>query len=183
MKQLTLLIDQSKLSQITEVQETLPISKIHDGYINHVVESDYKYLTLNVMRQPVSDHLCYILKSSISNRIYIGYTVNFPRRLRQHNGELVGGAKKTRKWRPWHPICLIKGFYELSSALRFEYHLQHPRRKRKAKENVINFTLENLVSLINNGDRSIMPWPSFQIIWYYSEYSIQHPRISNHYLN
>src|SRR5438309_1475310 len=32
----------------------------------------------------VSDHSCYILMSSVSNRVYIGYTVKFSRRIRQH---------------------------------------------------------------------------------------------------
>ena len=144
-------------------------------------------LTLNVISyQPPSDHLCYILKSAVSNRTYIGYTTNFTRRIRQHNGEIVGGAKRTRKWRPWYPICLIRGFYESSSALRFEYRLQHPHCKRKAGEDAITFTLQTLVNLINNGDGSVIKenkisWPVLNIKWFDSCYSIQHPRIINEY--
>ena len=33
--------------------------------------------------------------------------VNFPRRLRQHNGEIAGGAKYTRKGGLWTPIWLV----------------------------------------------------------------------------
>ena len=79
-----------------------------------------QFLQLNILREFSSDHMCYILKSSISNRIYVGYTINFSRRLRQHNGEIVGGAKKTRNGRPWYPICIIRGFYEASSAFEFD---------------------------------------------------------------
>ena len=32
----------------------------------------------------------YLLKSTVSNRTYVGYTVNIKRRLRQHNGEIKG---------------------------------------------------------------------------------------------
>lgn len=143
-------------------------------------------LTLNVIPKPTSDHMCYILRSLVSNRTYIGYTVNFDRRIRQHNGETQGGAKKTMKYRPWTPVCKISGFYESSSALRFEYRLQHPQRKRRAKENAVSFTLETLVNLINSGDGSIekgnkIPWPPLTIQWATREYFIQHPKVINLY--
>ncbi|CAH6418134.1 Hypothetical protein HVR_LOCUS6, partial [uncultured virus] len=132
----------------------------------------------------------------VADRTYVGYTVDFPHRIRQHNGEITGGAKKTHKWRPWVPVCLIRGFYESSSALRFEFRLQHPsyrtnkqkyRRKRKpAGQDAIAFALQTLINLINSGDGSMekdnkMPWPHLQIIWYYPQYSIQHPNVSNFY--
>lgn len=131
-----------------------------------------------------TDHICYILKSSVSNKIYIGYTVDFNRRLRQHNGEIVGGAKKTEKYRPWYPICLIKGFNESSSALRFEYRLQHPKRRKRAGEDPIHFILETLVNLINNGDGSIqkdnkIPWPKLLIEWKVSGYNINLDNVIN----
>lgn len=37
----------------------------------------------------------YLLVHSLSNKTYIGCTNNKQRRIRQHNGELVGGAKYT----------------------------------------------------------------------------------------
>ena len=108
----------------------------------------------------ISDHMCYVLKS-LSKRIYIGYTVDFNRRLRQHNGELVGGAKKTEKGRPWIPICQIKGFYDKSSALRFEWKMQHSRTPRPNCESNIMIILTNL---INNGD-GVLSWPKLDIQW------------------
>lgn len=150
-------------------------------------------LRLNIVRNSInnfegipSDHLCYILKSSVSNRTYIGYTINFPHRIRQHNGDIVGGAKRTMKGRPWYPICLIRGFYEASSALRFEYRLQHPGRRKKRAEDAVLFTLQTLVNLINSGDGSIaknnkMPWPKLNIKWYDSRYSILHCNVINVY--
>ena len=54
---------------------------------------------------------------------YIGATVDGDRRLRQHNGELVGGAKATHK-RPngWYRVCYVHGFSTWNAALSFEWH-------------------------------------------------------------
>jgi len=139
-------------------------------------------MKLNVVRIP-STHSCYILRSLVANEVYIGYTIDFPHRLRQHNGEITGGAKRTQKWRPWVPICHIQGFYEESSARRFEYRLQHPMRKHRAGENMVLFILQALIDLINNGDGSIqkdnkMPWPKLIIKWY-DNYKIDHPQVIN----
>ena len=68
---------------------------------------------------------CYILMSESKKRTYIGKTNDPHRRLRQHNGEIVGGAKSTLKDRPWNHICIISGFKDEIEALRFEYMMKH----------------------------------------------------------
>ena len=53
----------------------------------------------------------YILVAEQDERTYVGVTVDVTRRLRQHNGELVGGAKSTRPFRPWS-LAKTHGPYE-----------------------------------------------------------------------
>jgi predicted GIY-YIG superfamily endonuclease len=84
-------------------------------------------------------HYCYLLRSlnpKFSRRTYIGYTVDPARRLRQHNGEICGGAKKTKFARPWRMVCYIEGFPDERTALQFEWINHHPksiRRNNKGK--------------------------------------------------
>jgi predicted GIY-YIG superfamily endonuclease len=63
---------------------------------------------------------CYMLVSTDGKRTYVGATVDPTRRLRQHNGELVGGARAT-KGRQWTRRFLVGGFEDERDALRFEW--------------------------------------------------------------
>jgi predicted GIY-YIG superfamily endonuclease len=115
----------------------------------------------------------YILKSTQYNKTYIGCTVDMTHRLRQHNGEIVGGAKKTSKWRPWEIIMVVTGFTDRSQALRFEYRLQRPKRKKKVRTDSTTFVLENCFTLINRGEgvaHDSAPWPQLTLYWYQAKY-------------
>ncbi|XP_027356526.1 structure-specific endonuclease subunit slx1 [Abrus precatorius] len=61
-----------------------------------------------------------ILSTNHPIKTYVGITTNFPRRLKQHNGELQGGAKASRAGRPWICACIICGFTDRSEASVFE---------------------------------------------------------------
>lgn len=43
----------------------------------------------------------YVLISGSRSETYVGITPDLDRRLRQHNGELAGGARTTHRGRPW----------------------------------------------------------------------------------
>lgn len=75
---------------------------------------------------------CYILYSVnplFSNRTYIGMTNNPSKRLHQHNNTKQG-AKSTRIIRPLDFICVIGTFENKIEALKFEWLLKHPERKK-----------------------------------------------------
>lgn len=62
----------------------------------------------------LSNWFVYVLVSSVSNATYVGIAKNPSKRLRQHNGEVAGGAKSTRANRPWE-IKRILGPYSSRS--------------------------------------------------------------------
>ena len=64
----------------------------------------------------------------------MGFTNAPARRLRQHNGAVVGGARATRGWRPWDMAMFVHGFPAHSPALAFEWHWQNPTRSTLLRE-------------------------------------------------
>ena len=81
-------------------------------------------------RKKEKSYICYILKSlhpKYLNKTYVGITHNFKKRLRQHNGEIVGGANKTKRARPWQRIAFVEGFPTKVDALHFEWRMQHQK--------------------------------------------------------
>ncbi|KWU43394.1 hypothetical protein RHOSPDRAFT_13615, partial [Rhodotorula sp. JG-1b] len=78
-------------------------------------------------------YACYLLKSYNPKRLnqtYIGSTPDPPRRWRQHMGETVGGAFKTRLARPWEMEAIVYGFPTKLQALQFEWAWQNPHASR-----------------------------------------------------
>ena len=59
---------------------------------------------------------------------YVGATNNPRRRLRQHNGELLGGARSTHNGRPWTPRALFGPYVTKRQALKAEWALKHRKR-------------------------------------------------------
>uniref|UniRef100_A0A0E0F9G4 GIY-YIG domain-containing protein n=2 Tax=Oryza meridionalis TaxID=40149 RepID=A0A0E0F9G4_9ORYZ len=82
----------------------------------------------------------YLIASSRIPRTYVGVTTDFPRRLRQHNGELKGGAKASSAGRPWNLACLIEGFVNRSEACEFESKWKNISRKMARKRSEPSMT-------------------------------------------
>ena len=111
---------------------------------------------------PKKAWLVYALKTSATRRTgnrggsggvltYVGATLDLARGLRQHNGEIKGGAKYTRLGAKgsWAVVFTVQGFREQREALQFEWALKHkvpasgtgaaadggdtPHRKRKRR--------------------------------------------------
>ena len=92
---------------------------------------------------------CYILFSN--GRSYTGASNNVDKRLRQHNGELVGGAKATQMNRPWKHLCVISGF-DKSLALCCEWRLKRKKSKYNKKLKPfggIKNKIENVYEVLN----------------------------------
>jgi predicted GIY-YIG superfamily endonuclease len=77
----------------------------------------------------MNEYICYILKCD--NWTYNGCTNNFKRRIRQHNGEITGGAKCTSRRGPWSPYCIITGFQDNIEALQTEWRIKRVEGRRR----------------------------------------------------
>jgi predicted GIY-YIG superfamily endonuclease len=88
----------------------------------------------HALRGEVSGHFCYALMNN-SGRTYVGYTVDPVRRLRQHNGELSGGAKRTRgdvttsggSWTHLFVVAVESPAFDAHQGLSLEWHLKRVR--------------------------------------------------------
>ena len=91
----------------------------------------------------------YVLYSPSKRRSYVGATVNAPRRIRQHRGELVGGARATRVAADWVFLAHVVGFATQHDALRFEWLLKRRgRRGRRASGTARERRLTAIASLL-----------------------------------
>ena len=73
---------------------------------------------------------CYLLFSENTQRTYVGATIDITRRLRQHNGELRGGAKRTSAGRPWKVVALVNVGDKIP-ALKLAWRLKRAIGKKK----------------------------------------------------
>ena len=72
----------------------------------------------------MSEWVFYLIKNN--NYTYAGVSPDPIRRLRQHNGEIKGGAKYTTSKGPgWTHICLVKGFQDKIQSMQFEWAVKH----------------------------------------------------------
>jgi predicted GIY-YIG superfamily endonuclease len=100
-------------------------------------------LLLPLLR-PDCEWFVYMLINKNSTIPYIGKTNDLERRLRQHNGEIKGGAKRTHRAlnlkkiegrggeeeeRKWERVLHVKGFIDERAALHFENRFQRERRR------------------------------------------------------
>ena len=80
-------------------------------------------------------HYCYLIRSEAQrcNRTYIGFSTRPSNRLRQHNGDIKNGARKTARGRPWKHVIVVSGFPNKITALQFEWQWQKPHLSRVTK--------------------------------------------------
>ena len=115
----------------------------------------------------------YLLEST-DGSTYVGATIDVNRRLRQHNKEIKGGARRTgmkvSNGQIWKRICYVSGFPDWRSALQFEWRwkqLSRMMKKMNPLEKKIH-TLHQLLAL-DKSTQSAIPfnqWITPPIIHY-----------------
>lgn len=98
------------------------------------------------------NYFVYLLLST-SGTTYVGATIDLDRRLRQHNGELVGGAKATKikvnKGETWIRACYISEFPSWQAALQFEWRWKRLGRKFPKRMNPLERRIKALQFLLS----------------------------------
>ena len=93
----------------------------------------------------------YVLEST-DKATYVGATVDLDHRLRQHNGEIKGGAHATHirieQGNAWERVCHIKGFPDWRTALQFEWALKFHSRTFPKKMLPIERRMRGLKTLL-----------------------------------
>ena len=97
-----------------------------------------------------TNYVVYILVNPSHNKTYVGITNNTIRRIRQHNGELVGGAKYTKINKGndnWYFYGFIKNLNK-KLALSFEKRIK--LKSRKMSGTPIERRLKAVNSILND---------------------------------
>lgn len=108
---------------------------------------------------------CYFLRTAEDPiQTYIGATTDIHRRLRQHNGELSGGARRTtaisthRGPHAWLRVCHVRGFIDNHQCLRFEWWWK--ARSRKLNLPPIERRTQALQDLLGLDE-----WQHLEVVW------------------
>lgn len=72
----------------------------------------------------MSDWFVYVLASEAIEVTYVGITTDVERRLSQHNGERPGGARSTRRGRPWQVSAVCGPMESHGHALQLEHRIK-----------------------------------------------------------
>ena len=128
----------------------------------------------------MKQYFVYLLEST-NHTTYIGATVDLEHRLRQHNGEIKGGAvattRKVNKGETWKRVCHIKGFPTWSECLKFEWAWKFYSRKLSKKLFPLDRrkkALETLLSLEKSTSKAVPynEWETpIKVVWENEEIS------------
>lgn len=125
-------------------------------------EDGFLYLTYqgeSTFGGGVEKGFVYLLANVTRSRTYVGATKNVARRLRQHNGEIKGGARYTKSGRPWSLVASVEAHDEQlpkvadwTAALRLEWRIKHCRHGGSGKD-VVERRFNKLRTVLNGDDR------------------------------
>jgi predicted GIY-YIG superfamily endonuclease len=92
---------------------------------------------------------CYLLIGVTGRHTYIGATTDVNRRLRQHNGELCSGAKRTRANRPWRVLAYVE-VGEKIPALQLEWRIKRARGVKNRLDKFVELSQDRELTAIIN---------------------------------
>lgn len=93
-----------------------------------------KTTTKRLVCPPNQECFVYHIENTTATDTYVGYTTTPKKRIRQHNGELVGGARRTRGGRPWSFGFILSfdcSWFNKIHAQQLEYACKHFNKRRK----------------------------------------------------
>jgi structure-specific endonuclease subunit SLX1 len=100
----------------------------------------------------MSESFVYLLVSTSGNT-YVGATIDLNRRLKQHNGEIKGGAHattmKVKQGETWTRAAHVSGFPDWQAALQFEWRFKQISRKLPLKMQPLERRLRALKQLMD----------------------------------
>jgi structure-specific endonuclease subunit SLX1 len=110
-------------------------------------------------------YFVYLLASYNNDHIdatYVGATIDLDHRLRQHNGEIKGGAHATsmRTAGSWKRYCYVTGFPTWQAALQFEWRWKQLSRKESLKTPPIERRMKALdkLLLLDQSTKNAVPY-------------------------
>lgn len=80
----------------------------------------------------------FLLDNTFQRMSYRGYSTCLKRRIRQHNGQIKGGARYTRKSNNWVVLAYISGFQSKKVAMSYEWYTK--RRRLTCHEKMMKFS-------------------------------------------
>lgn len=100
----------------------------------------------------------YLLYHPTAGRTYVGSTTDPQRRLRQHNKEIVGGARATSKAAPgWELDTVIGGFSNRSMACRWEALLKKRARGLTGRREAFMLVVDGVCPPSKRGKKYRVP--------------------------
>lgn len=101
-------------------------------------------------------YICYIIWNG--SRTYVGITNTEGRRIRQHNGEIKGGATATRGRGVWKYLCFVRGFETRSTVQKFESRLKRYRRVNRGRGMMVAIKAMLHIMYLFRDERIVPEW-------------------------
>ena len=129
-----------------------------DGFLYMTYQGESTFGALS-SAEAAKKGFVYLLANATRSRTYVGATKDVARRIRQHNGEIKGGARYTKSGRPWSIVATIEArdlktppVTDWTAALRLEWRIKHCRHGGTGKD-VVERRLNKVRTVLQGDER------------------------------